>query len=137
MTDGTHSPHTNPITTQRYTSLPDDMYVALAPKRSESPAMLTINTGLIEEYGLATEWFESADALGFLSGNHDYDDASPIAMAYSGHQFGHFSPLLGDGRAHMLGQLTTADGKHVDVQLKGSGRTPFPVAEMVEPRSVQ
>ncbi|SFP46594.1 protein adenylyltransferase SelO [Enterovibrio norvegicus] len=125
MTNRTHSPHSNPIAMQRYTSLPDDMYVALAPTRSESPTMLTVNTGLIEEYGLSVEWFESADALGLLSGNHDYDGASPIAMAYSGHQFGHFSPLLGDGRAHMLGQLETADGKWVDVQLKGSGRTPF------------
>jgi len=53
------------------------------------------------------------------------DGAEPIALAYAGHQFGHFVPQLGDGRANLLGELVSRDGQRYDVQLKGSGRTPF------------
>ena len=86
--------------------------------------MLHLNAGLLQEYGLADTWFRSAEGLGILSGNAINSDNPAIAMAYAGHQFGQRVPLLGDGRAHMLGQMHTAHG-NVDVQLKGSGPTAF------------
>lgn len=116
---------TSPIKHQIYLSLPEDIYTPLAPRRVEAPAMLALNHDLLDEYGLNSDWFESAEGIHALAGNSDYPDANPIAMAYAGHQFGYYSPLLGDGRAHMLGQIPTPDGKYVDVQLKGSGRTPY------------
>ncbi|CZF85527.1 protein adenylyltransferase SelO [Grimontia marina] len=115
----------NPIKHQVYLSLPEDMYSPLAPRRVESPSLLALNKALLDEYGLASNWFEDAKGIHFLAGNGDYDGESPVAMAYAGHQFGHYSPLLGDGRAHMLGQVQIANGAYVDVQLKGSGRTPY------------
>ncbi|USH01787.1 YdiU family protein [Grimontia kaedaensis] len=115
----------NPIKHQVYLSLPEDMYSPLAPRRVESPSLLALNKALLDEYGLSSNWFEDAKGIHFLAGNGDYDDESPVTMAYAGHQFGHYSPLLGDGRAHMLGQLQNAEGEYVDVQLKGSGRTPY------------
>ncbi|MDD1783415.1 YdiU family protein [Enterovibrio sp. ZSDZ35] len=116
---------TNPISNQIYLDLPNDMYTPLTPKRVESPTLLALNHDLLKSYGLDCEWFEDAEGINYLAGNGDYSASNPIAMAYAGHQFGHYSPLLGDGRAHMLGQLKISDEQYVDVQLKGSGRTPY------------
>ncbi|KXF79841.1 protein adenylyltransferase SelO [Enterovibrio coralii] len=115
----------NPIKHQIYLSLPNDMYTQLTPKRVESPALLALNHDLLHQYGVESDWFEDVEGINFLSGNGDYSSSDPVAMAYAGHQFGYYSPLLGDGRAHMLGQIQTRDGNYVDVQLKGSGRTPY------------
>ena len=60
-----------------------------------------------------------------LAGNRVPDGAEPVAMAYAGHQFGHFVPQLGDGRALLLGEIVDRDGVRRDIHLKGSGRTPF------------
>lgn len=115
----------NPIKHQRYLSLPEEMYTPLAPSRVDAPSLLALNHDLLGEYGLSPDWFEDAAGIHFLAGNGNYKATHPITMAYAGHQFGYYSPLLGDGRAHMLGQCQTKAGEYIDVQLKGSGRTPY------------
>jgi uncharacterized protein YdiU (UPF0061 family) len=100
------------------------MYSALAPSQAPAPKLHALNHRLIKQLGLQADWFNSAEAVAVFSGNADYR-TQPLAIAYAGHQFGGYSPLLGDGRAHMLGQLQTANGDYLDVQLKGSGATPY------------
>ena len=89
------------------------------------PRLLVLNTPLADELGLDPEWLRSPQGLGLLVGTAVPDGASPVAQAYAGHQFGGYSPRLGDGRALLLGELSGADGALVDLHLKGSGRTPF------------
>ena len=108
-----------------YAKLPGDFFVRVAPAEVPSPALIRINRTLASELGLDPDWLGSADGIAMLSGNALPANANPIAMAYAGHQFGGFSPQLGDGRALLLGELIGADGIRRDVQLKGSGRTPF------------
>ena len=115
----------NPITGQQYRRLPAGMFEEVAPTPSRSPSLKELNRGLLAEFGVDAAWFESGEALSVFAGNSVPPGNAPIAMAYAGHQFGHWAPQLGDGRAHMLGQLLSADGTAVDVQLKGSGRTRF------------
>ncbi len=88
------------------------------------PRLLVFNDDLAGDLGLAARALRR-DALTVLAGNETPAGSEPVAQAYSGHQFGGFSPRLGDGRALMLGELVTPTGRRVDVQLKGSGRTPF------------
>lgn len=114
----------NPITQQHYLGLPEAMFTATAPAAAPAPKLLALNQRLLKQYRLNSDWFSSADALAIFGGNADYP-TQPLAMAYAGHQFGGYSPLLGDGRAHMLGQLQTGNGSWLDVQLKGSGATPY------------
>jgi uncharacterized protein YdiU (UPF0061 family) len=114
----------NPISLNSYRALPEHMFTWDAPVATRNPQLLILNDGLLQEYGVADSWFRSAEGLGVLSGNAINSDNPPIAIAYTGHQFGQRVPLLGDGRAHMLGQMHTATG-NVDVQLKGSGPTAF------------
>jgi uncharacterized protein YdiU (UPF0061 family) len=115
----------NPIRLQQYRLLPPEMYQEVDPTPASQPELLELNRGLLAEYGIDPQWFETPEGLDVLSGNAVIAANAPIAMAYAGHQFGHWVPQLGDGRAHMLGQLTAADGFTFDVQLKGSGRTRF------------
>ncbi|MCH1866991.1 YdiU family protein [Nocardioides sp. CFH 31398] len=89
------------------------------------PSLVVLNEPLAAELGLDADWLRSPDGLAFLVGAQVPDGATPVAMAYAGHQFGGFSPLLGDGRALLLGELRDAGGRLRDVHLKGSGRTPF------------
>jgi uncharacterized protein YdiU (UPF0061 family) len=114
----------NPIVLNNYRTLPEQMIAGDTPVAIRNPHLLILNDGLLQEYGIADTWFRSAAGLGVLSGNAINSANPPLAMAYAGHQFGQRVPLLGDGRAHMLGQMHTANGK-VDVQLKGSGPTSF------------
>lgn len=114
----------NPIDRLDYLELPDDFYQVSQPAAFPAASLIELNQGLLAQAGVASDWFESDAGLATLAGNGSYAQP-PIAMAYAGHQFGHWVPLLGDGRAHMLGQLSAADGGFLDVQLKGSGRTPY------------
>ena len=86
---------------------------------------MKFNAALAEELGLEAQQWESEVGAAFLSGNHVPDWAEPLAMAYAGHQFGHFVPQLGDGRAILLGEIIGRDGKRRDLHLKGAGQTPF------------
>jgi serine/tyrosine/threonine adenylyltransferase len=97
-------------------------YLRVPPDPAPAPQLLVFNEALAAELGLA---LEAAEAVDFLSGRALPPGAEPIAQAYAGHQFGGFSPQLGDGRAHLLGEILGRDGRRWDVQLKGSGRTPF------------
>ena len=94
------------------------------PDAAPAPRLLVLNRGLAEALGLDADALQ-AGAAGWLSGADSPPGAEPIAMAYAGHQFGGFSPQLGDGRAHLLGEVLGPDGRRWDLQLKGSGRTPF------------
>ena len=94
------------------------------PDVAPAPRLLVLNRGLAEALGLDADALQ-AGAAGWLSGADSPPGAEPIAMAYAGHQFGGFSPQLGDGRAHLLGEVLGPDGRRWDLQLKGSGRTPF------------
>jgi len=101
-----------------------ELGVAWQAGPASNPHAVVINTALADELGLDSTWLES-DGLAVLVGTTVPEGAIPVAMAYAGHQFGGYSPQLGDGRALLLGELARPDGSLVDVHLKGSGRTPF------------
>jgi uncharacterized protein YdiU (UPF0061 family) len=107
-----------------YSSLPSRFYARVAPAPVKDPRLVVFNSRLAEELGFDPAVLEREGAAWF-SGNQTPDDADPIAMAYAGHQFGGFVPQLGDGRAILLGERVGRDGVRRDIQLKGSGRTPF------------
>src|ERR1019366_8734483 len=91
----------------------------------KEPRIVKINRPLAELLGLDPDVLASPQGAQLLSGNILPAGAASIALAYAGHQFGHFVPQLGDGRAILLGEVIGKDGKRRDVQLKGAGRTPF------------
>lgn len=88
------------------------------------PRVLALNEPLAAELGLDPGWLRG-DGIGLLTGTLVPDGATPVAQAYAGHQFGGYSPRLGDGRALLMGELVDASGRLRDLHLKGSGRTPF------------
>ncbi|WP_456239118.1 protein adenylyltransferase SelO [Rhodococcus chondri] len=89
------------------------------------PKLLVLNEQLAASLRLDVAALRSEDGVAVLSGSAAPAGARPVAMAYAGHQFGGYAPLLGDGRALLLGELTDTDGRRVDLHLKGSGPTPF------------
>ena len=93
--------------------------------QAPDPRLLALNESLAAELGLDPDWLRSSDGLRLLTGTLVPEGAAPVAQAYAGHQFGFYSPRLGDGRALLLGELTDTDGGRRDLHLKGSGRTPF------------
>lgn len=105
-----------------YTRLLSFFYKKQLPTPVLEPKTVLFNRTLAESLGLGT--MSEAQAANFFSGNELPEGAEPVAQAYAGHQFGHFT-MLGDGRAILLGEQITPDGKRVDVQLKGAGQTPF------------
>jgi uncharacterized protein YdiU (UPF0061 family) len=108
-----------------YAHLPERFYARLDPTPTAQPRLIKFNSALAAELGLDVSGV-SADTLAQLfSGNLRLQGAEPLAMAYAGHQFGHFVPQLGDGRAILLGEVRDVAGVRRDIQLKGSGRTPF------------
>ena len=108
-----------------YSKLPERFFVKTKPAQVPSPAIITVNHELAEELGIDPTWLESKEGLAILAGNKIADGSEPLAQAYAGHQFGGFSPQLGDGRAVLLGEVIHKDGNPRDLQLKGSGRTHF------------
>jgi uncharacterized protein YdiU (UPF0061 family) len=108
-----------------YSRLPERFHVRLAPEPVSGPRLLRINRPLAEELGLGALADDPERAAEVFSGNRLPEGAEPIAAAYAGHQFGNFVPQLGDGRAILLGEVIDAHGRRRDIQLKGSGRTPF------------
>jgi len=102
-----------------------EMAVPWQAATAPDPRLLALNEPLAAELGLDPAWLRSADGIRFLVGALVPTGATPVAQAYSGHQFGGFSPRLGDGRALLLGELVDPDGRRRDLHLKGSGRTPF------------
>ena len=108
-----------------YARLPEHFYARLDPTPVAAPRIVKVNVELARELGLDADALTSEHGVAILAGNRVADGAEPIALAYAGHQFGYFVPQLGDGRANLLGELVSRDGQRYDVQLKGSGRTPF------------
>jgi serine/tyrosine/threonine adenylyltransferase len=108
-----------------YAHLPERFYARLAPRPVAQPRLIKLNTGLAAELGLDAEALASPEGVAILAGNRIAGGSEPIALAYAGHQFGNFVPQLGDGRAVLLGEVVGRDGIRRDIQLKGSGPTPF------------
>ncbi|HEX4852850.1 protein adenylyltransferase SelO [Arenimonas sp.] len=106
-----------------YAALPPTFWSAVEPTPVAAPRLLAWNAALAGALGLDPAL--EARAAAMFSGNAPPPQARPIAMAYAGHQFGHFVPQLGDGRAILLGEVTDPQGRRFDVQLKGAGPTPF------------
>jgi serine/tyrosine/threonine adenylyltransferase len=107
-----------------YTRLPEKFFARQNPTPVDSPELVILNHSLAESLGLEGQALESEDGVEVFAGNQIPDGALPIAQAYAGHQFGHFT-MLGDGRAVLLGEQITPKGERFDLQLKGSGRTPY------------
>jgi serine/tyrosine/threonine adenylyltransferase len=108
-----------------YARLPPAFFARTRPAPAPRPRLVALNRKLAEELGIDPEALTTEAGLAALSGNAVPDGADPIATAYAGHQFGQFVPTLGDGRAILLGEVVGLDGVRRDLQLKGSGRTPF------------
>ena len=108
-----------------YARLPEPFHVRLPPVPVEAPKLVRLNRALAERLGLDAEALASPAGVEILAGNRIAEGSEPITQAYAGHQFGHFNPKLGDGRAHLLGEVIAPDGARFDMQLKGSGRTPW------------
>ncbi len=108
-----------------YAALPANFFARVAPTPVNAPRLIKLNTALAKQLKLDPEWLASAEGVDVLAGKRVPDGADPLAMAYAGHQFGHFVAQLGDGRAILLGEVIDTDGIRRDIQLKGSGPTPF------------
>ena len=108
-----------------YARLPDRFFARLSPTPVAAPRLVRLNEKLARHLGLDPAKLASPEGLAALAGNRVPRLGDPLAMAYAGHQFGHFVPQLGDGRAILLGEVVDRDGTRRDIQLKGSGPTPF------------
>ncbi|HMO47648.1 MAG TPA: YdiU family protein [Rubrivivax sp.] len=100
-------------------------YVAWQPAQVPAPALLYLNRELAGELGLDAAALDGAAGAALFSGNALPEGAQPLAQVYAGHQFGGFSPQLGDGRALLIGEVVDRNGQRRDIAFKGSGRTPF------------
>ena len=105
--------------------LPEHFYARLNPTPVAAPRLVKLNVELARDLNLDPEALASPQGVEILSGNRVAEGSEPLALAYAGHQFGHFVPQLGDGRANLLGEVLARDGVRYDIQLKGSGPTPF------------
>jgi uncharacterized protein YdiU (UPF0061 family) len=108
-----------------YAALPANFFARVAPTPVASPRLIKLNRPLAVHLGLDPDLLSTPEGAEILAGKRVPDGADPIAMAYAGHQFGQFVPQLGDGRAILLGEVIDQDGVRRDIQLKGSGPTPF------------
>jgi len=108
-----------------YARLPERFYARVTPTPVVAPKLIKLNVELARKLGLDPESLATPQGVEILAGNRVAKGSEPLAMAYAGHQFGHFVPQLGDGRANLLGEVVGQDGARYDIQLKGSGPTPF------------
>jgi uncharacterized protein YdiU (UPF0061 family) len=115
----------SPTFDNSYARLPEQFYSRRMPVPVDKPGLIRVNHELAEYLGFDPAWLESQQGVEFMAGNFVPDNADPIATAYAGHQFGGWNPQLGDGRAVLLGEVIATDGVRNDIQLKGSGRTPW------------
>ncbi|GGK26969.1 UPF0061 protein [Caldalkalibacillus thermarum] len=107
-----------------YARLPKSFYSFVKPTPVPAPRLIILNDPLAVQLGLKPDVLRTFDHVAMLAGNKVPEGSQPLAQAYAGHQFGHFT-MLGDGRAVLLGEQITSQGERFDVQLKGSGRTPY------------
>ncbi|MCZ2259951.1 protein adenylyltransferase SelO [Sporosarcina sp. G11-34] len=107
-----------------YARLPETFFTKVDPNPVSEPKLIIFNDSLATGLGLNTDALKSGDGTLVFAGNEVPEGALPLAQAYAGHQFGHFA-MLGDGRAMLIGEQITPAGERFDIQLKGSGRTPY------------
>ena len=107
-----------------YAGLPEHFFTRINPTPVKEPQLLLFNADLAKSLGIDLPSDDKEMLAQIFSGNSLPEDVNPIAQAYAGHQFGHFS-ILGDGRAHLIGEQITPDHRRFDIQLKGSGPTPY------------
>jgi uncharacterized protein YdiU (UPF0061 family) len=108
-----------------YARLPERFYARVNPTPVAAPRLVKVNVELARSLGLDPDHLAGPHGVEILAGNRVAEGSEPLALAYAGHQFGHLVPQLGDGRANLLGEVLGRDGVRYDVQLKGSGPTPF------------
>lgn len=108
-----------------YSRLPERFFARIDPTPVGAPWLISLNKPLALDLGLDPDWLASGEGVEILAGKRVPEAAEPIATAYAGHQFGGFVPQLGDGRAILLGEVIDGGGRRRDIQLKGSGPTPF------------
>jgi len=109
----------------RYIQLGEPFYEHATPSTVRHPTLIRFNEALARDLGIAFDASDTATLAAVFSGNAMPEGAEPLAMAYAGHQFGHFTPQLGDGRAILLGEICTKDKRCFEMQLKGAGRTAY------------
>lgn len=108
-----------------YAALPEGFFARVNPTPVAAPRLIRLNRPLAVQLGLDPDRLASQEGVEVLAGQRVPEGADPLAMAYAGHQFGHFVPQLGDGRAILLGEVVDRADVRRDIQLKGSGPTPF------------
>lgn len=116
---------TSPQFDNSYSRLPERFFVQAEVAPASDPQLIAVNDDLASELGVSADWLRSDAFVDAMAGRKILEGSAPLAMAYAGHQFGHFSPQLGDGRAVLLGEIVGPQGTRFDLQVKGSGRTPF------------
>ena len=109
----------------RISQLPDSFYRRVSPQALSNPYLVAFSPAVAELLDIDPALFQKQQLIDLLSGSAIAEGSNPIAMIYAGHQFGHFVPQLGDGRALMIGEITDSGGTEWEIQLKGSGLTPF------------
>ena len=124
MTDRTAVIHIGWNLENSYARLPKSLFTSLNPAPVRSPKLNVLNHSLATVLGLNIQVLQSNEGVKVLAGNRIPEGALPLAQAYAGHQFGHFT-MLGDGRAILIGEQITPSGERFDIQLKGSGKTPY------------
>ncbi|OYW56012.1 MAG: hypothetical protein B7Y80_03265 [Hyphomicrobium sp. 32-62-53] len=108
-----------------YARLPERFFSCVNPTPVAAPQLIRVNETLARELGIDPNALASPDGVAMLAGNRIAEGSHPIAMAYAGHQFGNFTPQLGDGRAILIGEVVDTHGIRRDIHLKGAGRTPY------------
>ena len=108
-----------------FASLPKDFYVKMRPEIMPDLKLIKFNDSLGDLLGLPCKKLQEQNGIDFLGGKNILTNQEPLAQVYAGHQFGNFVPQLGDGRAILLGEVIDTNGNRNDIQLKGSGKTPF------------
>ena len=108
-----------------YARLGEQFFTRQLPVSVMEPGLIRVNHALADHLGIDPQWLESNEGVEFVAGNFIAEGSEPLATVYAGHQFGGWNPQLGDGRAILLGEVIGRDGLRYDIQLKGSGRTPY------------
>ena len=108
-----------------FEALGGDFHSRLAPAALRDPYWIARSQSMARELGLQDDWWQAQEALEAFAGNRPLAGSAPLASVYSGHQFGVWAGQLGDGRAHLLGEVQTPGGDWLELQLKGSGLTPY------------
>ena len=115
-----------PVTFENsYTSALPELAITWNSDVAPSPTALIVNDTVAQTFNLDPQFLKTEAGVRFLLGNDVVDGCTPMALAYAGHQFGGYSPRLGDGRALLLGEILDIEGHRFDLHLKGSGRTTF------------